>query len=84
MGSKDNKNFLPLLREQEAADFLGVSDYWMQKARYLGKGPKFVRVGGQYGRAVRYQLADLMDYVRQNTISTTESLTHQNRLEADK
>lgn len=52
-----------LLRDPDAADYLNVSMAWLQRQRWLGTGPTYIKVGT---RAVRYRLADLEDWVHQN------------------
>jgi predicted DNA-binding transcriptional regulator AlpA len=44
---------------REAAKFLGLSSGHVNHLRYLGKGPKWVRVGS---RSVRYLSGDLEEY----------------------
>ena len=58
----------PLLRERDAAKFLGVSDSWLQRQRWLGTGPVWIRVGGPRGRAVRYERADLEKWIESNSV----------------
>lgn len=62
-----------MLCERDAALYLGCSIAWLQKARYLGHGPRYCKIGGQNGRAIRYRLADLEAYVTANMIETTDS-----------
>lgn len=57
-----------LLREQEAAKLLGVSHYWLQRQRWLGTGPNWVRVGGPHGRAVRYRGSDIEGWIESNVV----------------
>lgn len=52
-----------LLRDPDAADYLNVSMAWLQRQRWLGTGPTYIKVGT---RAVRYRLADLEAWVHQN------------------
>jgi predicted DNA-binding transcriptional regulator AlpA len=59
-----------LLREKEAARFLGVSASWLQKARCYGYGPQFTRVGR---RSIRYRRSDLEQYLADNTTPPTGS-----------
>ena len=68
-----DKHTDPLLREREVADLLGVSDYLLQKWRWKGIGPRWIRVGGPTGRAVRYRRRDIDEYLRENTVETSES-----------
>ena len=52
----------PLLREDEAALFLGVSKYWLQRSRWACEGPLYIK----FSRAVRYDPRDLRDWVEAN------------------
>ena len=45
-----------LLNTKEAAEYLGLSPYTLERWRYLGKGPRFIRVGS---KSVRYRQTDL-------------------------
>lgn len=49
-----------LLRETEAAEILGLKVKTLRGWRLLGRGPRFVKVGGW---AVRYALSDLAAFV---------------------
>jgi predicted DNA-binding transcriptional regulator AlpA len=51
-----------LLDSKAAATVLGVSHWWLLKARTNGTGPKFVKIG----RAIRYSTADLIDFINAN------------------
>jgi hypothetical protein len=51
----------PLLTEAEAAMYLHVSRSFLAKARCVGGGPQFVKIG----RAVRYELDDLREFADQ-------------------
>ncbi len=48
-----------VIREPEAARYLGMSIAWLRQSRMRGAGPAFYK----YGRAVRYRLADLDAYL---------------------
>lgn len=61
-------NTSQLVCERDAAALLCVSPYLLQKWRWKNEGPSWIRVGGQNGRAVRYRLVDLENYIRQNTV----------------
>jgi predicted DNA-binding transcriptional regulator AlpA len=52
-----------LMDSQEAAKFIGLSVWWLLKARNNGSGPKCVKIG----RAVRYSKASLLDFIQRNT-----------------
>ncbi len=74
MNSKiDLSRYERLMYERDAAEYLGVSKAWMQKARFNGTGPKYIKVGGTYGRAVRYRGRDLDAYIDANEVSTIDS-----------
>ena len=57
-----------LMREAEAADFLGLSVRSMQGFRYHGGGPRFVRISS---RCIRYRRADLRTWVEQRLCAST-------------
>ncbi|WP_106427462.1 helix-turn-helix transcriptional regulator [Nocardia farcinica] len=57
----------PLAEPKEIADFLGTSPAQLAQYRYLGKGPRFVKVGSR----VRYRWADVEAWVEQNTRLST-------------
>lgn len=46
----------PLATDQDFADFAGLSIGQIAQLRYLGRGPKFIRVTG---RQVRYRWEDI-------------------------
>jgi predicted DNA-binding transcriptional regulator AlpA len=62
-----------LLHERDAAEILGMSIAWMQKARYLDNGPRYVKVAGEGGRAVRYRQSDLIAYINENLVETADT-----------
>ena len=72
-GESRHTRLASLLTEREAARLLCVSPYLLQKWRWKGIGPKWVRVGGPTGRAVRYRLADIEEYLTENTVETLAS-----------
>jgi predicted DNA-binding transcriptional regulator AlpA len=55
------------LTEREVADMLGLSVATLRAWRHRGKGPRFLRLG----RAVRYLLSDVADFVRASAVDTT-------------
>ena len=60
------------MKEIEAADRLGLSVATLRAWRHRGQGPRFVR----FGRAVRYLLEDLDNYIdgcRVDTHSTSSA-----------
>jgi predicted DNA-binding transcriptional regulator AlpA len=52
-----------LLTSAEAAKFMGLSVWWLVKARSNATGPKFIKIG----RAVRYSKASLIDFIKRHT-----------------
>ena len=60
------------MNETEAADRLGLAVATLRAWRHRGQGPRFVR----FGRAVRYLMEDLGDYIdgcRVDTNSTSSA-----------
>lgn len=49
-----------LLNTNEAARFLGVSKYYLERDRWRGAEIPFVKIGN---RIVRYRKGDLEDYI---------------------
>jgi Helix-turn-helix domain len=49
----------PYLIEREAAELTRFSSGHLRNMRSLGRGPKYLRVGG----AIRYRLSDLLDWM---------------------
>lgn len=63
------KGFSRRLHRKQAAEFLGVSLSWLDKARISGLGPVFVTMGGR----VLYDSRDLEAFIDGNRhISTSE------------
>ena len=56
-GDDDNE---PLMKPNEAAAFLRVSESWLAKARMRGEGPPFIQIG----RSVRYQMVPLRRWLK--------------------
>ena len=54
--------------EREAVVILGLSLQTVRNWRHLGRGPRYCK----YGRAVRYLLADLLDWREQHRITPRE------------
>lgn len=66
-----------LLTSRDAAKMLNMSVYWMERKRWLGDGPKYLKVG----RAVRYRLSDLEEYLSDRGRNSTSDI---GRVEAGK
>ncbi len=60
-------DFDRLLTVSEAAEFLQLSESWMNKARISGDGPRFIKMG----RSVRYSLHALEEFKRANSRGST-------------
>lgn len=58
----------PLMTEEQAAEYLGLTPRFLQARRYRGGGPRFVRVGS---RTVRYRPEDLRKWVEERTYQST-------------
>lgn len=73
--SSDPDHLSRLIRETEAADFLGYTVRALQNWRVRGGGPKFIRVSN---RSIRYRRADLIEWIESKTrVSTTQAATPQ-------
>ena len=55
------------LNDIQAAAFLGLHHQTLRNWRTQSKGPAYVKLG----RAVRYRLYDLRDYMTENRVSNT-------------
>ena len=68
--SSDPDHLSRLIKEAEAADFLGYTVRALQNWRVRGGGPKFVRVSN---RSIRYRRSDLIEWIESKTrINTTQ------------
>jgi hypothetical protein len=61
------KGFSRRLHRKQAAEFLGVSLSWLDKARIRGLGPVFITMGGR----VLYDSRDLEAFIDSNRRSST-------------
>jgi predicted DNA-binding transcriptional regulator AlpA len=57
-----------IVRQREAAHYLGLSESKLAKFRWTGGGPPFIRLGG---RAVGYCLDDLDLWIEHHRVATT-------------
>ena len=55
------------LHRKQAANYLGMSLSWLDKARLNGNGPIFISIGGR----VVYDLKDLEDFLQSNRHAST-------------
>ena len=58
-------NNTELIREREAARVLAVSYATLRRWRYLGRGPRFYRIG----RCVRYRKEDVEHFVTNQVVN---------------
>lgn len=65
--SVDTEEFI-LLRPQKVADCLGVKPNTLKQWRSQGRGPDYVKFGGQEGR-VRYRLSSLRAFIESQEVS---------------
>lgn len=62
----------PLLNEQEAAEYLSISVFWLQRVRSQGRaGPLVTYIG----RSVRYRLSALDSYIEEHSVAASTN-TH--------
>lgn len=66
MPSYKNEPFC-LLPTKSAAQILGLSPAMLERLRWLGDGPPYVRPTGS--RAVRYRFKDLMDWIERHRVA---------------
>ncbi|CAM3344762.1 helix-turn-helix transcriptional regulator [Asticcacaulis taihuensis] len=55
----------PLLHEMQVAKIMGISPAWLQRKRWEGSGPPYVK----YGRAVRYEPDALDAWIQAHRVS---------------
>jgi hypothetical protein len=53
-----------VLREQDAARYIGLSRAYLKKARLFGRGPNFVRIQ----RAIAYRVVDLDRWLESHVV----------------
>jgi len=51
------------------AKYLHTTEAALAQMRYMGNGPKFIKVGG---RRVLYNWDDLLEWIKKNTIQRTD------------
>ena len=56
-----------LLNQRQAATHLNISAAWLERQRWLGEGPPYIR----YGRAVRYDAAALVAWLDAHRVTTS-------------
>lgn len=58
----------------QAAEFLSSTKSWLDKARIVGGGPPFVRLGEGVGARVGYRLGDLQSWLSSRVHRSTSDL----------
>ena len=61
------KNRDPLLRPEEAGEYLRLTPGWLAKLRMTGDGPRWVKLG----RKVRYERSALDDWIAVGRVRST-------------
>ncbi len=61
---RDRRHYL---NNREAAEYLCISESFLNKTRHFGTGPRFYRVG----RAIRYAVEDLDDWMAERCSTST-------------
>ena len=61
---RDRRHYLD---NREAAEYLCVSESFLNKTRHFGTGPRFYRVG----RAIRYAIEDVDDWMAERRATST-------------
>lgn len=61
--------FPTLLNERQVATLLNISAFWLQRQRWLGEGPPYLR----YGRAIRYDIAALAAWLDAHRVATADA-----------
>lgn len=64
-----------LLNEIQAARMLGMSPAWVQRKRWSGGGPPFIKID----HAVRYRLEDLEEWINSRVRTSTSDEGHNGR-----
>lgn len=59
-----------VLRDPDAATFLGITRSTLTKWRVAGRGPRFIRLGS---RAIGYDLRDLEEWIEENKATSTST-----------
>jgi len=65
-----------LLNVADVADYLGCSESWLNKARWIGGGPHYVKMG----RKVMYRIDDIQAWLKEHRFGSTVEYSdnHQN------
>jgi hypothetical protein len=69
------KPLQPLRKTKAAADFVGIPDFTFKKLRYLGRGPKYLRISGR----IFYRESDLREFVESCVVDPAKHAAARNR-----
>lgn len=58
-----------LMTPAELAEWRGTTVRTLAQERYLGRGPKYLKLGG---RTVRYRVRDVLEWLDSSTRTSTE------------
>ena len=71
----DSRLDAPLLTEKEVSDFLNISVRTLQKWRWNGRGPNYLKLSG----CVRYSISDIKDFLKQGKRRNTSDSKNTNK-----
>ncbi len=55
-----------LLKQKEVAEWIGMSESWMELCRYKGIGIPYIKLG----RACRYRKSDVQRWIDEHNVAT--------------
>ncbi len=55
-----------LLNQKEVAEWIGMSEAWMEMCRFRGVGIPYIKIG----RACRYRTSDVQEYIGAHVIGS--------------
>jgi len=55
-----------LLNQKEVAEMIGMSEAWLEQARFKKTGLPWVKIG----RSVRYRVSDVQHFIESNVIGS--------------
>ena len=61
-----------LIKQSEAAEYLGLSEATLERDRWRGGNIPYIRVGP---RAIRYDLEKLDEYIDHNTVKNSSEIS---------
>ncbi|MBV5341510.1 MAG: helix-turn-helix domain-containing protein [Deltaproteobacteria bacterium] len=55
-----------LLNQKEVAEWIGMSEAWMEQCRFKGVGIPFIK----FGRACRYRKSEVQRWINEHAVGT--------------